>query len=1040
MVAHVEERSSLMWSLMRFRVIAAVASLQVACSDDVTEAVGDDSSSSTDPTSSTTSTMSTTDETSTITSADTSSTTEDPTTDESSSSSTSETDTDAAACGNGIVEDGEQCDGENLDGQDCASLELGNGTLACGDTCMFDPSGCTTRSCGNDEIEGAEVCDGMDLGSEDCISQGFEAGLLFCNDDCSALDPDGCLNVPSCVEQDIGSVVGDAAAVGATFDEDPDYVPSCTFDLSPQTLVLWVAPADGTWVFDSNGSDFDVTLAAYTDCGEKYEIGCTYDWGGGFGAQLSLGLEAGDAVIISVGGLFGSTGNWQLDINELGAGAGGCCFPNGGIGCSDETCQDQVCQALPECCQFGWSQQCSNVADVFCEVCNTPDVCGNGEAEDGEACDGDDFGGETCVSQGFDGGALACAADCSGLDTSGCIDYDGSCCAAHPTPGCTDEECVDLVCSFDSFCCDFQWDGFCQSLAQQNCTICNTPDVCGNGILDGVEACDEPDLGGETCQSQGFDGGTIGCLDDCSAIDISSCADFGGDCCAEHDGPGCDDATCTEQVCLQYPYCCEVEWDLDCELIANFSCEVCGVEPFCGNNNVEPPEACDSQDLEGLDCTSFGFAGGTLFCAFDCSGYDTSSCFEEGGDCCVAHGGPSCDDQACADTVCLQQPWCCDQQWDFFCADAAADLCQVCGAFGCGDPYIEPGDEVCDGPLLGGETCATPGFDYGALACSGDCDSFDTSGCLEYAGNCCAADGTPGCDNVACTAQVCAADASCCNGPWDQGCADLANALCNACDPGACGNGSIELGETCDGVDLNGESCQTQGFDGGALACDGDCGGYDASACEDFSGDCCDPAGDATPGCDDLTCSDAVCAIDPSCCTDAWGPQCTAIATDECAVCGAFFDFSGVINDVPVDDLLGWTPCWIEPYSGAGSPIGVVQQLCSGGNLLLGCRFTGDDTLLVAANAPREDVFFDTDQSNVPHDANGVGWYYDQSFSWGFAPQGVAIQRQSCDVLAGNQRVCWPTSNGTLNNGFRCGDAQGLLQSNAYERVIFERP
>ena len=43
----------------------------------------------------------------------------------------------------------------------------------------------------------------------------------------------------------------------------------------------------------------------------------------------------------------------------------------------------------------------------------------------------------------------------------------------------------------------------------------------------------------------------------------------------------------------------------------------------------------------------------------------------------------------------------------------------------------------------------------------------------------------------------------------------------------------------------------------------------------------------------------------------------------------------------------------------------------------------------VAAHAPRTDVLFDTGTGNVPHDANGVGWYYNGNWSWGFAPQGA---------------------------------------------------
>ncbi len=1016
------------------------------CSDDLTEAVGDITSG--EGTSSTTLTTATTAETS-ATTADTSTGADATEPTESATESGSEsTSTGGETCGNGMLDDGEQCDGDDLGGASCESMRLGSGTLACSDTCMFDSGGCTSRSCGNDAVEGAEVCDGLDLGGQDCASQGFEAGLLFCAEDCGSLDLGGCLDVPSCVEQDLGSVVGDDVAAGSTIDEDSDYVASCTGEASPASMLLWVAPSDGTWIFNTGGSDFDITLAAYSDCGAEFELSCTTDWGGGGAAELTLGLQAGDSVILSIGGLFGSTGNWNLSINELGAGAGGCCYGNGGLGCSDEVCQDSVCQALPECCQFGWSEQCSNVAGVFCDVCNTPDICGNGESEVGETCDGADFAGETCVSQGYDGGVLACAADCAALDTSGCVDFAGSCCAPHNSPGCSDQACVDLVCANEPWCCDQTWDFFCTDFATQACEICNTPDVCGNGVLDGAEACDNPDVGGETCVSQGFDGGIIACLDDCSGIDTSGCVDFGGECCSAHDGAGCDDATCTQQVCLQYSYCCEVEWDANCEFFANNSCETCGVPPGCGNYLTEDAEVCDNLDLNGNDCTDLGFGGGFLFCSFDCTQYDTSNCLADGGDCCAAHGDPSCDDLDCAAAVCENQPWCCDQTWDASCALAAADLCVACGAYGCGDPFVEPGDEVCDGQLLGGESCATVGFDYGQLACNGDCQSFNTAACLEYAGDCCAPDGTPGCDNVACTAQVCGTDPSCCAGAWDQDCADLADAVCDACDAGACGNNSIESGEACDGSDLNTETCAGLGFSGGTLTCNAGCDGYDTSACENYSGDCCDPAGDATPGCDDVTCSESVCETDPTCCTDAWTPQCTALATTSCATCGAFFDFSGVLNDVPVDALLGWTPCWIETYNGAGSSLLAINQLCSGGNLLLGCRETGSDTLLVAANAPRQDVLFDTDQSNVPHDANGVGWYYDQNFSWGFAPQGLPIQRQSCDVLDsslaagtnGEQRVCWTTFNNTLNDGWRCGQFDQLQQSLAYERVIFERP
>ena len=46
-------------------------------------------------------------------------------------------------------------------------------------------------------------------------------------------------------------------------------------------------------------------------------------------------------------------------------------------------------------------------------------VCGNGNQETGEECDGSDLGGQTCQGLGFDGGSLACDGSCS-FDTSSC--------------------------------------------------------------------------------------------------------------------------------------------------------------------------------------------------------------------------------------------------------------------------------------------------------------------------------------------------------------------------------------------------------------------------------------------------------------------------------------------------------------------------------------------------------------------------------------------------------------------------------------------
>lgn len=54
-------------------------------------------------------------------------------------------------------------------------------------------------------------------------------------------------------------------------------------------------------------------------------------------------------------------------------------------------------------------------------------VCGDGQITGGEVCEPSDLNGETCVSQGFDGGNLACALDCLSFDTSGCFNAGSEC-------------------------------------------------------------------------------------------------------------------------------------------------------------------------------------------------------------------------------------------------------------------------------------------------------------------------------------------------------------------------------------------------------------------------------------------------------------------------------------------------------------------------------------------------------------------------------------------------------------------------------------
>lgn len=88
------------------------------------------------------------------------------------------------------------------------------------------------------------------------------------------------------------------------------------------------------------------------------------------------------------------------------------------------------------------------------------------------------------------------------------------------------------------------------------------------------------------------------------------------------------------------------------------------------------------------------------------------------------------------------------------------------------------------------------------------------------------------CSNFACSGScttnggACASGATCCSGYCNG------SSLCAV--PTTCGDGNIQPGETCDGSNLNGQTCIQQGFTGGTLACASDCLSLDTSGCNNL--------------------------------------------------------------------------------------------------------------------------------------------------------------------------------------------------------------
>jgi hypothetical protein len=407
-------------------------------------------------------------------------------------------------------------------------------------------------------------------------------------------------------------------------------------------------------------------------------------------------------------------------------------------------------------------------------------ICGNGAIEGSEVCDTGDLGGATCQSEGFGGGGLACAADCT-LDTSNC----DTCGNDMVDAG---EDCDGSDLGRSSTCADLNLGADDEALGcTEDCTydfgLCSG---CGDGVITDPEQCepasellDKAELGGATCMSLGFDDGLLDCSEGCT-FNTASCYDCGD---AEQQGQEeCDGADFGGQACSDYmsmggaPF---EEGSLSCDPDCTIDTGNCSV---CGDGVVTGAEVCEPGVLGGATCLTEGFDGGSLACMADCSDFQTAACTD------------------------------------------------------CGDGTIE-GNEQCDFNNLGGQTCNTLGFPGGGtLGCTNAC-AFNTSQC---ANNFCGDGIVNGMDECDCGNQGanCTAgqlnNQNCVSQGFDGGA--LACFSPNNCDYNTvgcyeCGDGNINPGEQCDGGNLAGQTCVSQGYvGGGTLSCAANCS-FNAAQC-----------------------------------------------------------------------------------------------------------------------------------------------------------------------------------------------------------------
>lgn len=199
--------------------------------------------------------------------------------------------------------------------------------------------------------------------------------------------------------------------------------------------------------------------------------------------------------------------------------------------------------------------------------------------------------------------------------------------------------------------------------------------TCGNSLVESDEVCDGTDLGQlcdgvscspKSCQTEGFDLGTLACNNSCNLLDTSGCSYECGN--ASADGPEeCDMSDLKDQTCESLGY---LGGTLACNTDCTFDVNQCDA---CGNSRIDGNEVCDGSDLDNQTCQDHGFTGGELSCNSTCDDVVTTACTE------------------------------------------------------CGNGVIEEG-EMCDNENLNEATCESLGFGPGTLLCSNSC-SLDTSLC-----------------------------------------------------------------------------------------------------------------------------------------------------------------------------------------------------------------------------------------------------------------------------------------------------------------------
>ena len=863
----------------------------------------------------------------------------------------------ASTCGNGVIDGRDVCDGSALNGKTCADV-LGAGStgrLGCKDNCAgYDISGCTAAStCGNGVIENGEACDGARLNDETCESQvgHGSTGKLRCNATCTGFVTDNCTASTTCGNGIIenGEVCDGARINGATCDSEvgpgSKGTVLCASDCKSLNLSGCSAATQcGNGTVDA-GEVCEASDLKGASCASVVGAGSTGALKCGDGCKhfdtsaCSPAQSCGDGNInegetcdgnnlanrtcLDVVG-YGSMGLLKCKPNCSGYDTSSCtpevkCGNNkldAGEICDGALLNGASCSALVGHGSTGTLKCNSSCSGYDTSSCSPEVKCGNGVLDSGEICDGSLLNGATCASVvGFGStGTLKCNSSCTGYISSSCskavtcgngdidpgefcdtTDMNGATCESVVGVGSTGTLLCDSTCKFNTTNCSASrgcgngsiedseecdktafknnvttctaYDGNTYSSGKLKCAdncMIDTSDCksyCGNGSVNSSkgEVCDGTNLNSKTCAKIVGEGSTgeLACSDDCKSFDTSGCSEpkFCGDGKINVSGEECDTNTFAtgSNSCAVYSSTYE-SGELSCTSGCKVSVKNCVAKAYCGDGAVNNDEYCDGEKfLNGrTNCSTWNsdkYIDGKVSCNSDCT-LNYSACVEKPTVKCgngVIDDGEYCDQNAFIVDSCYD--WShtfsggtlkCNTNCsidDSSCTLAAPEP-------RCGDGNIDAGEE-CDSSSFPDNIKTCNGYDpytykSGSLSCSSSC-KIDTSACKAFCGNGEVNSTYNGytigekCDTAKAVTRSCATEL----GTGYSGTLKCA-ADCKSFDPSecvapSCGDGTVnQTSENCDGSKFrnNKTTCvgwNSAAYSGGNVSCNSDCTiNYDA--------------------------------------------------------------------------------------------------------------------------------------------------------------------------------------------------------------------